>query len=98
MSALSRTHYAGRTQNAGRGLVRTLWNAPRAKRFYKEVTIKEVAAAGGGVGYGVHLDGRLLRTPAKNELSLKSRCLLYLSLCLLPCVLPTACCPLTGAH
>lgn len=51
---------------------RALSALARVKRFYKEAHVKEVPHAG-GVGHGVHLDGRPLKTPAKLPLVFASR-------------------------
>lgn len=47
--------------------------APLPKRFYKSVTVRP--AAGDGAGHQVHLDGRVLRTPAKRPLVLPTQAL-----------------------
>jgi ATP synthase F1 complex assembly factor 2 len=58
-----------------RTTVRSMWGGPRAKRFFKEVTVKEVQLADARTGHGIHLDGRPLRTPAKRVLAPPSRAL-----------------------
>lgn len=67
-----RTDTARATEVLRRG-ARSMWGGPRAKRFYKEVTVKEVRLPDARTGHGIHLDGRPLRTPAKRVLAPPSR-------------------------
>lgn len=48
---------------------------PLPKRFYKTASVDAVTTAGGGTGFRVLLDGRVLRTPAKAELQAPTRAL-----------------------
>jgi chaperone required for assembly of F1-ATPase len=50
---------------------------PLPKRFYKAVTVAPTSPQEGGdqVAFGLRLDGKPVRTPARNELRLPTRAL-----------------------